>query len=137
MRTGDRVIRTVVGGHGCGHHSGPRHCVAVAVAALALALALASGAVAEESGEPAEPGDIKFTRQAAGMDDVPPATFPHWIHRIQYKCGACHEEPFKMKSGAAEITMDGIKAHQACGACHDGKAAFEATFDTCPRCHVK
>lgn len=99
--------------------------------ALLLAAALLSSAFA------AEYGDTKLERKAQGTDDVPPAYFPHWIHRIQYKCGACHEEPFKMKVGANEITMDAIKSGQSCGACHNGKAAFESNFDTCLRCHVK
>ena len=86
----------------------------------------------------ADYGDVKFERKGQGTtEDVPPAYFPHWIHRMQYKCAACHEEPFKMKAGSTEITMDAIKAGQACGLCHDGKKAFESNFDTCPRCHVK
>lgn len=85
----------------------------------------------------ADYGDTKFERKGQVAEDVPPAYFPHWIHRIQYKCGACHEDLFKMKSGSADITMDGIKEGKACGACHNGKAAFEANFDTCLRCHVK
>ena len=70
-------------------------------AAVLLAIALAWPAC-----EAAEYGDVMFTRKVQGMDDIPPATFPHWIHRMQYKCGACHEEPFKMKAGANEVTMD-------------------------------
>jgi c(7)-type cytochrome triheme protein len=82
-------------------------------------------------------GDVVMERKAKGMDDVPAAVFPHWIHRMQYKCGACHEELFKMKAGANEITMDMIQAGKACGSCHNGKAAFVSNFDTCPRCHYK
>ena len=85
----------------------------------------------------ADYGDVTFERKGQAADDVPPAYFPHWIHRVQYKCAACHEEPFKMKAGTATITMDAIKEGQACGLCHNGKAAFESNFDTCPRCHVK
>jgi c(7)-type cytochrome triheme protein len=85
----------------------------------------------------ADYGDVQFERKGQATDDVPPAYFPHWIHRMQYKCAACHEEPFKMKAGTATITMDAMKEGQACGLCHNGKAAFESNFDTCPRCHVK
>ena len=102
------------------------------VVVLAIAAALSWAAC-----DAAEYGDIAFKRKAAGMDDVPPAVFPHWIHRMQYKCAACHDEPFKMKAGASEITMDAIQAGQSCGACHNGKAAFESNFDTCQRCHYK
>jgi len=84
----------------------------------------------------AEYGDIPFKRRVEGMDDIPPAIFPHWVHRMQFKCGACHDELFKMKAGAADhIAMDDFLEGKACGACHDGKKAFESNFDTCPRCH--
>ncbi len=56
---------------------------------------------------------------------------------MQYKCSACHDEPFKMKSGANEVTMDMMAAGQSCGICHNGKVAFESNFDTCLRCHTK
>ena len=85
----------------------------------------------------AEYGDVQFPRKVPGMDDVPPAMFPHWVHRMQFKCSACHEELFKMKGGANEITMDMIQGGQSCGLCHNGKAAFESNFDTCQRCHFK
>jgi c(7)-type cytochrome triheme protein len=100
-----------------------------------FALLLAVGVTAQESEPAGEPGDIKFVRQAAGMDDVAPATFPHWIHRMAYTCYACHEEPFKMKKGANEVTMDMIQAGQSCGVCHDGKTAFISNLQTCNRCH--
>jgi len=102
---------------------------AILVVVLLLAAWSASNA--------AEYGDVAFQRKAQGMDDVPPAVFPHWIHRMQYKCTACHEETFKMKAGADEITMDMIQSGQSCGLCHNGKAAFESNFDTCPRCHFR
>lgn len=82
-----------------------------------------------------EPGDTVMKRQAAGMDDVPPAVFPHWIHRLQYKCHACHEVPFKMKAGENLVTMDAIQAGQFCGLCHNGKIAFVSNLSTCNRCH--
>jgi len=101
------------------------------------ALLLVATALAWPACDAAEYGDIQYKRKAEGMDDIPPAVFPHWIHRMQYKCGACHEEPFKMKAGANEVTMDLIKEGKSCGICHNGKAAFESNFDTCLRCHYK
>jgi c(7)-type cytochrome triheme protein len=82
-----------------------------------------------------EPGDIRFVRQAAGMDDVAPAVFPHWVHRMAYTCYACHDSLFKMKAGEDLITMDQIQSGQSCGACHDGKTAFISNLSTCNRCH--
>jgi c(7)-type cytochrome triheme protein len=102
------------------------------VATLLLAVAVAWPAC-----QAAEYGDVPFTRKVDGMDDIPPAVFPHWVHRMQYKCSACHDEPFKMKAGANEVTMDLIQAGKSCGICHNGKTAFESNFDTCLRCHYK
>jgi c(7)-type cytochrome triheme protein len=99
---------------------------------VVLAMALAVPVAADE---PVEPGDIKFVRQSAGMDDVAPATFPHWIHRMGYTCYACHDAPFKMKAGANDVTMDQIQNGQSCGVCHDGKTAFISNLTTCNRCH--
>jgi c(7)-type cytochrome triheme protein len=93
---------------------------------------LTTGVVADDA---AEPGDIKFARQSAGMDDVSPASFPHWIHRMAYTCYACHDSLFKMKAGETQVTMDDIQAGQSCGVCHDGKTAFISNLSTCNRCH--
>jgi c(7)-type cytochrome triheme protein len=99
---------------------------AVPLALVLVAPLLAAGA---------EPGDMTFVRQAAGMDDVPPAVFPHWIHQLQYRCYVCHETMFKMKRGENLVTMDEIQNGQSCGACHDGKKAFISNLSTCTRCH--
>jgi len=99
---------------------------------LLLALVFATGVTADE---PSEPGDIKFVRQSAGMDDVSPATFPHWIHRMAYTCYACHDSLYPMNAGATLVTMDQIQAGQSCGTCHDGKTAFVSNLTTCNRCH--
>ena len=82
-------------------------------------------------------GDVLYKRTVEGMDDIPPAIFPHWVHRMQYKCSACHDELFKMQAGANEVTMDLIAEGKSCGVCHDGKKAFISNVDTCLRCHYK
>lgn len=80
-------------------------------------------------------GDIVFDRRKA--QETPAAVFPHWFHRIRFRCYVCHPAIFPMrKSGGAEITMNGIRAGKYCGACHDGKTAWEPSFDSCSRCHV-
>ncbi len=104
---------------------------------IAIALMLAAGLAWSAASGAAEYGDIAFKRKPEGGDDVPAAVFPHWIHRMQYKCGACHEELFKMKAGDNEVSMDLIQDGKSCGICHNGKAAFESNFDTCQRCHSK
>ena len=92
-------------------------------------LLVASSALAVE-------GDIVFKRKD-GEGGVPPAVFSHWFHRIRYKCYACHPAITEMKAGADPITMDAIKEGKFCGACHNGKIAWEPSFETCSRCHVE
>ena len=67
--------------------------------------------------------------------EILPAKFPHWIHRMNFKCYVCHNAIFQMKAGADDITMDKIQAGKFCGVCHNGKTAFQVKFETCPRCH--
>ncbi len=84
-------------------------------------------------------GDIRFERKTKGSDEFPPARFPHWVHRVKFKCFVCHNNSvgFKMKAGSALITMDAIEDGKYCGACHKGKPAFPVGFETCNRCHRK
>ena len=94
-------------------------------------------------------GDVQMGRvqqesafaQDANIDEslrevFPRATFPHWMHRIRYKCKTCHMEIFEPRAGANEITMDDIGAGRACGKCHNGKVAFATSFGSCARCHL-
>ncbi len=97
-------------------------------AGLLGAILLASAALAVE-------GDVVFKRKD-GAGGIAPAYFPHWIHRIRYKCYACHDALFKMKAGESAVTMDAIGQRKYCGACHNGTIAWGSSFDTCNRCHV-
>lgn len=97
-------------------------------AGVLLAGLLASTALAVE-------GDVLFKRQG-GEGGFPPAVFPHWVHRIRYKCYACHPALFEMKAGANAVTMDAIMAGKFCGACHNGKIGWAVGFETCNRCHL-
>ncbi len=84
------------------------------------------------------PGNLVLQRSQGSVsaEMTPPSIFPHWIHRINYRCDACHDRLFKMELGATEISMDLMKSGKSCGACHNGKAAFEVSFQSCNRCHV-
>lgn len=75
------------------------------------------------------------TEEAAASLAFPPSVFPHWIHRINYRCDACHEDLFEMKIGGTLVTMDLIKKGEVCGACHNGLQAFEVNLSTCNKCH--
>ncbi len=67
--------------------------------------------------------------------EVPPATFPHWLHRVRLKCANCHPRVFEMKAGANPINMDAMRAGLYCAKCHNGKIAWQIGFTNCPRCH--
>ncbi len=84
----------------------------------------------------AEQGDIVFTRSSKEEGaDYPPATFPHYVHRMQFKCYVCHDAIFKMKAGADKVSMDAIDKGKFCGTCHNATIAFGPTFESCQRCH--
>ena len=109
------------------------------IATVLLILLMRYGVAAET-----EYGDIVFSRKTPGADfsrktpgagEIPPAVFPHWVHRINFKCYVCHDAIFQMKAGADQITMDAIREGKFCGACHNGKIAFPVGFYTCNRCH--
>jgi c(7)-type cytochrome triheme protein len=83
-------------------------------------------------------GDIVFKREAGGDEETPPAVFSHWFHRIRFRCYVCHPAIFdEVKVSASKITMDAIDEGKFCGVCHNGKIAWESSFDTCNRCHVE
>ncbi|MBI2565557.1 MAG: hypothetical protein HYV63_00810 [Candidatus Schekmanbacteria bacterium] len=79
-------------------------------------------------------GDIEFTAHDQTAP-VPPAYFPHWLHRIRFRCSACHPDTFEMRKGANPIKMTEIQKGRYCGKCHNGSVAFAVAFDTCYRCH--
>lgn len=86
------------------------------------------------------PGDIRYQRGDSEMVDeaaaaFPPSVFPHWVHRVRYRCDACHDGLFTMELGATPVTMALIAEGKACGACHDGQRAFDDSFENCSRCH--
>ena len=81
-------------------------------------------------------GDIVFIRESKDADNgYPPATFPHAVHRYQFKCYVCHDSIFKMKKGANKVSMDDISSGKFCGVCHNETIASGSTFETCQRCH--
>jgi c(7)-type cytochrome triheme protein len=81
----------------------------------------------------AEYGDIVINNysDAAGMR---PAVFPHWFHRIRFRCKVCHADlGFKFKAGGNQINMVKIIDGQYCGACHNGNIAW--SVENCNLCH--
>jgi len=80
-----------------------------------------------------EYGDIVINNfsDKAGMR---PVVFPHWFHRIRYRCKVCHGDlGFEFKAGGNQIDMLKIIDGQYCGACHDGSIAW--SVENCDLCH--
>ena len=80
-----------------------------------------------------EYGDVVLN-QRSEKEGERPVVFPHWFHRIRFKCAACHTElGFKMRAGANQVLMRDISNGQFCGACHNGQIAWSA--ERCDLCH--
>jgi c(7)-type cytochrome triheme protein len=81
----------------------------------------------------AEYGDVVLDRTSTkqGMRAV---VFPHWFHRIRFRCKVCHSElGFKMRAGSNTVLMNDIINGKFCGMCHNGQIAWSP--DRCDLCH--
>jgi len=81
----------------------------------------------------AEYGDVVINNYSdeAGMR---PVVFPHWFHRIRFRCKVCHADlGFKFQAGGNEIDMLKIIDGEYCGACHNGDIAW--SVENCDLCH--
>lgn len=82
----------------------------------------------------AEYGDVVLNKHAE-KNGVRPVIFPHWFHRIRFRCKVCHDElGFKMRAGANDVQMADIANGKFCGMCHNGQIAWGA--DRCDLCHA-
>lgn len=97
----------------------------VAPALLALVLAAAPGR--------AEYGDVVLNRHSE-KEGVRPVVFPHWFHRIRFRCVVCHDElGFRMRAGANDVRMTDIIDGKFCGMCHNNRIAWGP--ERCDLCH--
>ena len=81
----------------------------------------------------AEYGDVVINEfsDEAGMR---PVVFPHWFHRIRFRCKVCHGDlGFKFEAGGNGINMLKIIDGEYCGACHNGDVAW--SIENCDLCH--
>ena len=81
----------------------------------------------------AEYGDVVINNYSddAGMR---PVIFPHWFHRIRFRCKVCHADlGFQFKAGGNDIDMLKIIDGEYCGACHNGEIAW--SVENCNLCH--
>ena len=99
--------------------------------ATLLGCVLAAGLFAADAR--AEYGDVVINNYSDGAG-MRPVVFPHWFHRIRYRCKVCHADlGFKFKAGGNEINMVKVIDGQFCGACHNGEVAW--SIENCNMCH--
>lgn len=81
----------------------------------------------------AEYADVVLNKLSE-KNGVRPVVFPHWFHRVRFRCKVCHSElGFKMRAGANQVTMADISSGKFCGMCHNGQIAWGA--NQCDLCH--
>ncbi len=81
----------------------------------------------------AEYGDVVINNFADAAN-MRPVVFPHWFHRVRFRCKVCHADlGFEFKAGGNKITMAKIIDGQFCGACHNGEIAW--SVENCAMCH--
>lgn len=81
----------------------------------------------------AEYGDVVLNKRAE-KEEMRPVVFPHWFHRIRFRCKVCHSElGFKMRAGANDVLMADIVDGKFCGMCHNDQIAWGP--DNCDLCH--
>ncbi len=105
----------------------------VGLKSLLLGVLVTIGLMGFSQPSQAEYADVVINNyaDAAGMR---PAVFPHWFHRIRFRCKVCHADlGFKFKAGGNKITMAKIIDGQFCGACHNGEVAW--SVENCAMCH--
>ena len=75
-------------------------------------------------------GDIRFKGGKAGE-----VIFRHDTH-AGLKCTDCHDSLYVTREKDRRFTMAQIQKGKSCGACHNGKQAFEIKSN-CANCHKK
>ena len=94
---------------------------------------LIAGSVCSAPPASAEYGDIIINNYAEA-NEMRPVIFPHWFHRIRFRCRVCHTDlGFNMGAGSNKITMGKIINGEFCGACHNGEIAWSP--QNCDLCH--
>lgn len=78
-------------------------------------------------------GDVVF-RAGKAKD----AHFSHERHvaEIGLQCTDCHDALYTTREAGKRVTMAQMRQGQSCGACHDGKVAFDVKGN-CSRCHLR
>ena len=81
----------------------------------------------------AEYGDVVLNRYS-DKAGVRPVVYPHWFHRIRFRCKVCHSElGFEMRAGSNDVKMSDLQDGRFCGLCHNGNIAWG--LENCNFCH--
>jgi c(7)-type cytochrome triheme protein len=81
----------------------------------------------------AEYADVLINKRSE-KEGMRPVVFPHWFHRIRFRCKVCHNElGFKMRAGGNDVLMADIIDGRFCGMCHNGQIAWSP--ENCDLCH--
>ena len=98
---------------------------------------LGSAVLAAAAWSVTNPATIRMERPD-DSDDPAPALFRHWKHQKTYKCYVCHARLFSKYEKATDITHERMDQGKYCGACHDGRVAFQPHADDvdCEVCHA-
>ena len=97
---------------------------AARLAGAALLVSAVCASVVGVEDARAEYGDVVINNYS-DQSGMRPVVFPHWFHRIRFRCKVCHADlGFKFKAGGNEINMVKVIDGQFCGACHNGEVAW-------------
>ncbi len=100
---------------------------------MCLVMLIALSVVMVVAPAEAEYGDVVLNKRS-DKEGMRPVVFPHWFHRIRFRCKVCHDElGFKMRAGANDVRMVDIANGKFCGMCHNGQIAWGA--EGCDLCH--
>ncbi len=103
------------------------------VGRLVASLLVAATAFVAQPPLQAEYADVVINNRSE-KEGVRPVIFPHWFHRVRFRCKVCHFElGFKMRAGGNDIRMNDISNGRFCGVCHNGDLAWGA--ERCDLCH--
>jgi c(7)-type cytochrome triheme protein len=110
----------------------PRISFTMSVVRLACLLGLLLSALFFQPAH-AEYGDVVLNNRAE-KEGLRPVIFPHWFHRIRFRCKVCHSElGFKMRAGSNNVLMTDIIDGKFCGMCHNDQIAWGPA--NCDLCH--
>ncbi len=79
---------------------------------------------------------MKTREPQMAEEGLGPVIYPHWIHRVWFKCKVCHQGIFKMKRSGNGLSQARILEGKQCGVCHNNRIAFGADKpEHCVKCH--